>query len=332
MAAQLQAQGLIWNRYAFEALRVFKGGTLKAGEYRFDHPARLAEVYGRLQRGDVYTLSLTIPEGANIFDIAQRVEEAKLGTRAAFLKVAMSDVALVRDIDPGAHSLEGYLFPDTYRFPKSAKPEQMVAAMVKQFRHSEAEAGLLRMYGMPPGSHADLTAVHRVVTMASLIERESPIATERPLVASVFVNRLAKGMPLDTDPSVIYAALLQGRYRGAIFQSDLAADSPYNTYKHVGLPPGPICNPGLTSLRAAMSPAHTDYLYFVAASADPSGHSRFSATLAEHAQEVQVYRRSIGEAKTVGPKFAAAKPPSPRPAVAQGSRPRSGKHHFKGRD
>ncbi|HEY0794618.1 MAG TPA: endolytic transglycosylase MltG [Acidisarcina sp.] len=321
IASQLQTQHIIRSRYAFEALRLFKGGTLKAGEYRFDHPARLSEVYGRLQHGDVYTVGLTVPEGANIFDIAQRVEAAKLGTRATFLKAAMSDMSLIKDIDPGAHSLEGYLFPDTYRFPKRVAPDQIVAAMVRQFRHSEAEIGLSRMYGnpMPPGARADLTAVHRVVTLASLIERESPIPAERPLVASVFVNRLAKGMPLDTDPSVIYAALLQGRYRGAIYQSDLAADSPYNTYRHEGLPPGPICNPGLASLRAAMAPAHTDYLYFVAASADPSGHSRFSSTLAEHSQDVQIYRRAIGE-----PEHSEKAAP-----VAPVLHPKSRRRHFK---
>jgi UPF0755 protein len=135
-----------------------------------------------------------------------------------------------------------------------------------------------------------------VVTMASLIERETPVDSERPLVASVFENRLAKDMPLMTDPSVIYAALLDGRYRGTIYASDLQADSPYNTYRYPGLPPGPICNPGLSSLKAAMNPARTDYLYFVAASADPSGKSRFSATLEEHAHDVQQYRKSLHEA------------------------------------
>jgi UPF0755 protein len=139
---------------------------------------------------------------------------------------------------------------------------------------------------------------HRVVTVASLVERETPVDTERPLVASVFENRLAKDMPLMTDPSVIYAALLDGRYRGTIYASDLQADSPYNTYRNPGLPPGPICNPGIASLKAAMNPARTDYLYFVAASADPSGKSRFSATLEEHAHDVQQYRKSLRAAGT----------------------------------
>jgi UPF0755 protein len=132
--------------------------------------------------------------------------------------------------------------------------------------------------------------------VASLVERETPVDAERPLVASVFENRLAKEMPLATDPSVIYAALLDGRYRGTIYASDLQADSPYNTYRFAGLPPGPICNPGMASLKAAMNPAQTDYLYFVAASANPSGKSRFSTTLEEHARNVQEYRKSLREA------------------------------------
>ena len=280
VAAELQANHLIWSRYAFDMLRVVKGGTLKAGEYRFDHPAKMTEVYARLLRGDVYTRSVTIPEGSNIFDIAEKVETAQLGDKASFLAAARQQVVLISDLDPQAKSLEGYLFPDTYHFQRSTRPDQMLSAMVKRFRQAAASVGL---------SAGD----HRIVTLASLVERETPIAEERPMVASVFENRLAKGMPLMTDPTVIYAALIAGKYRGTIFQSDLAAESPYNTYKHVGLPPGPICNPGLASLKAAMTPAHTDYLYFVAASADPSGHSRFAKTLEEHAQNVLAYRHAL---------------------------------------
>ena len=279
IAAQLKAHGLIWSRYAFEAMRLVKGGTLKAGEYRFDHPARMSEVYKRLERGDVYTRAVTIPEGANMFDIAQRVEAAQLGSREAFLEAAKRNAALISDLDPSAQSVEGYLFPDTYHFQRQATPDQMIAAMVKRFRLAAASIDLAQNY-------------HNVVTMASLVERETPIGNERPVVASVFSNRIAKGMPLMTDPSVIYADLLEGRYRGTIYHSDLDGDSPYNTYKHTGLPPGPICNPGIASLKAAMEPAQTQYLYFVAASTDPSGHSRFATTLEEHQQNVQAYRRA----------------------------------------
>ena len=279
IAAQLKSHGLIRSRLVFEAMRLVKGGTLKAGEYRFDHPARMSEIYERLERGDVYTRALTIPEGANIFDIAQRVEAAQLGTKEAFLAAAERNVALIADLDPNAQSVEGYLFPDTYHFQRLATPDQMIAVMVKRFRLAAESIGLTQNF-------------HDIVTMASLVERETPIGSERPMVASVFSNRIAKGMPLMTDPSVIYADLLEGRYRGAIYHSDLDTDSPYNTYKHLGLPPGPVSNPGIASLKAAMAPAQTQYLYFVAASTDPSGHSRFATTLEEHQQNVQAYRRA----------------------------------------
>jgi UPF0755 protein len=283
IAAVLKRNGVIRSELAFDAMHAIKGGSLKAGEYRFDHPVKIAEVYGRLRRGDVYTVSVTIPEGSNLFDIAQRVENAGLGTKEKFLAAAHTNVNLIADLDPHASSLEGYLFPDTYRFPRNATPLQMQSTMVRQFREEATLVGVQGDY-------------HRVVTLASLVERETPIPAERPVVASVFVNRMAKGMPLMTDPSVIYAALLEGRYRGTIYASDLQADSPYNTYKHVGLPPGPICSPGADSLNAAIHPAQTNYLYFVAASANSSGKSRFSATLQEHAHDVAAYRKSLREA------------------------------------
>jgi UPF0755 protein len=283
IAAQLEEHGLIRSRYMFVALARVQGSTLKAGEYRFDHPARMEEVWSRLERGDVYTVTVTIPEGSNIFDIGARLEAAGLSSKEGFLAAAKQDTDLVADLDPKAPSLEGYLFPNTYHFDPHATPRQMMAAMVGQFRQAARSVGLTANY-------------HRVVTLASLVEKETPIEAERPLVASVFVNRLEKNMPLMTDPSVIYAALLQGRYRGTIYESDLASDSSYNTYQHTGLPPGPICNPGTQSLEAAMHPAQTDYLYFVAASADPSGRSRFSATLEEHQKDVQAYRRALRRA------------------------------------
>jgi UPF0755 protein len=290
IARELEARGIVRSRYLFDGVRLVDGvrlasggsksATLKAGEYRFDHPETVSEVYDRIRRGDVYTVSLTIPEGSNIFDIAARVEAARLGTKEGFEAAALRDGALVADLDPGAVSLEGYLFPDTYQFGRRTTPAQMLSAMVKAFR---AAAATLGMAGN----------TRRAVTMASLIERETPVGAERPLVASVFENRLALGMPLDTDPSVIYAALLAGRYRGAIYQSDLNADSPYNTYRRPGLPPGPICNPGISALRAALHPASTKYLYFVAASGDPSGRSRFAATLEEHNKNVRAYRQAL---------------------------------------
>jgi UPF0755 protein len=281
IAAQLQAAGAIRTQYAFDLLRLIKGGTLKAGEYRFDHPAAPAEVYARIVRGDVYTLTLAIPEGYNIFDIAQAVEAAGLGSSQAFLAAERQHTELIatwttRSTRPA--SLEGYLFPDTYHFSRHATPLQILSSMVKRFRQQTTQLHL-----------AESPATARTIIMASLIEKEVSQDAERPLVASVFVNRLAQGIPLATDPTVAYAALLDNRWRGVIYASDLQNPSPYNTYRHPGLPPGPIANPGLAALRAAISPATTDYLYFVS---DAAGHSRFSVTLKEHAEKVQEYRQS----------------------------------------
>lgn len=279
IARQLAGAGVIRTPYGFDAL-AFVGGSLKAGEYRFADAVTVSEVYRRITRGDVYTIALTIPEGANIFDIAARVEAAGLGSAPAFLAAERSESALAARLDPRAATLEGYLFPSTYRFGRHAGAREMLRTMVREFQTEAAALGL----------GAD---VHRVVTLASLVERETPIEGERSMVASVFQNRLGRGMALDTDPSVIYAALLKGGYRGTIFASDLQADSPYNTYKHAGLPPGPICNPGLPSLKAALHPAATNYLYFVAAGADPLGRSRFAATLEEHQRNVTAYRAAV---------------------------------------
>ncbi len=276
IAAQLAESGIIRSQYGFDLLRAEKGGTLKAGEYRFDHPVPLSEVYGRLLKGDVYTVTLSIPEGFNIFDIAQAVEAAGLGSKAEFLAAERRHTELISTYSPRAGSLEGYLFPDTYHFSRHATAVQMLGAMVRRFRQATAQLGLTG-------------DVRETVTLASIVEKEVSQASERPLVAGVFVNRLARGIPLATDPTVIYAALLDNRYRGTIYASDLLSGSAYNTYRHVGLPPGPICNPGMAALRAAISPAKTDYLYFVS---DANGHSRFSATLKEHTAKVEEYRRA----------------------------------------
>ena len=280
---QLERAGIIRSRYAFDLLRAFRRGKLKAGEYRFDHPAPATEVYSRIARGDIYTIALTVPEGANVFDIATRAQEAGLCSRRAFLDAAVSQTALISDLDPKAKSLEGYLFPDTYRFSPPASPVEIVRTMVRRFRIAARHLGMT----------GDL---HRVVTLASLVERETAVPSERPLVASVFTNRLAKKMPLMSDPAIIYGLELEGRWRGTIYKSDLAKDTAYNDYLHPGLPPGPIDNPGVPSLRAALHPANTDYLYFVAADDDPQGHSIFSSTLDEQIRNVAAYRRAAKRA------------------------------------
>ena len=280
---QLQAAGVVRSQFAFDLLRFWKRGTLKAGEYQFDHPAPVTEVYARIARGDVFTVTLTVPEGANIFDIAARVEQAGFSTRREFLDAAIGQAGLVADLDPGAKSLEGYLFPDTYRFARRTTPAQICAALVRRFRAAASQLGLKEN-------------VRQVVTIASLVERETAIDADRPLVASVFQNRLRKKMPLMTDPAVIYGLELEGRWRGTLYHSDLDRNTPYNTYLHNGLPPGPVANPGVRSLRAAMQPAQTDYLYFVAAGADAQGHSLFSSSLDEHNRNVTGYRHALKKA------------------------------------
>ena len=226
-----------------------------------------------------------------MFDIARAVEAAGLGSAEDFLKVAQSDTALIADMAPGANSLEGYLFPDTYEFSRMQSMHEMAAAMVRQFRQVAHQVGLLQ-----DDVHRDPNAIpsqlERIVIMASIIEKETAVAEERPLVASVYYNRLDKKIALDADPSIIYAELLSGTYGGALHHADMRFTSPYNTYRNTGLPPGPIANPGKSSLEAAMHPAQTDYYYFVA---DAQGHHRFARTIEEHNKNVDTYRRAMRE-------------------------------------
>ncbi len=250
---------------------------LQAGEYRFAEPASPIDIFHRLARGDVYYRQLTIPEGSNVFDIAALVDRLGVVSSSRFLAAA-ENPALIRDLDPTARSLEGYLFPSTYRIGRHATGRELCRMMTTQFRRE--------WRALAPPRGADL---HDVVTLASLVEKETANPEERPVVASVFRNRLEKGMLLDCDPTTIYAALLEDRYRGVIHRSDLASHNAYNTYTHAGLPPGPIANPGLDSLKAALDPAKTNYLYFVA-KPDGGGH-RFSRTIEEHNRRVREYRR-----------------------------------------
>ncbi len=280
IARNLQQQGVIRSSAAFLMVQYAKGlPTLKAGEYKFDQPANALQVWHRLVQGDVYARTVVVPEGFNMYDIAQAVEQAGLGPASDFITAARSDTFLLRDVDPDAKTLEGYLFPDTYQFTRIDTAHDIVAAMVHRFKGEAQRIGLL--------GNAD---THRIVTMASIVEKETADPKERPMVAAVYYNRLQRNMALAADPSVIYAALLAGRYRGTIYQSDLQYDSPYNTYRYPGLPPGPIANPGLASLQAAMHPARVDFLYFVS---DNNGHHRFARSLEEHARNVAAYRRSV---------------------------------------
>jgi UPF0755 protein len=251
---------------------------LKAGEYLFDRAASTPQVYDRIARGDIYFHVVTIPEGYTMFDIAKTMEDAGLGSEGDFLRIAQTRTDLIADLAPEAKSLEGYLFPNTYQFTRTQSLEEMAATMVRQFRQVAQQVGL----------NAD---VHRAVTMASIVEKETAVAEERSVVASVYYNRLAHRMALDADPSVIYAELLTGTYTGSLHHSDLAIRSPYNTYRFPGLPPGPIGNPGQSALEAALHPAKTQFFYFVS---DGNGHHRFARNLTEHNRNVAAYRHALG--------------------------------------
>jgi UPF0755 protein len=279
MAAILRNAGVIRYSWTFLAARALhRDATLQAGEYRFSQPASAVEVFDRIVRGDIFYYSLVVPEGKNMFDIAEAAERLGLFPAERFQQAARNP-APIRDLDPQAPTLEGYLFPDTYRLKRSTTPEQLCLVMTGKFR--EVWRGL----------HTD-AAVHRTITLASLVEKEGKLPEERPIIASVFIHRLAIGMKLDCDPTTIYAALLEGNYRGAIHKSDLASGDPYNTYQHAGLPPGPIANPGMASITAVLRPADTDYLYFVAR-ADGSGGHNFSKDLATQEANIVRYRRAL---------------------------------------
>jgi UPF0755 protein len=274
IAEQLASKGVVSRPWVFLAARAARRGNLQAGEYRFDRPASALDVYRRIARGDIFYMELLAPEGYNIFDIAGAVEKLGVMKAAEFLAAAR-DPAMIRDLDPQARSLEGYLFPNKYRVYRHTTAQQLCRQMTGEFR---AQWKLLN-------SKAN---VHDTITLASLVEREARRPEERPEVASVFGNRLRIGMKLDCDPTTVYAALLEQRYTGVIRRSDLDNPNPYNTYRHAGLPPGPIANPGLSSIEAALSPADTTYLYFVAR-ADGSGGHRFSTSLAQHNAAVASY-------------------------------------------
>ncbi len=272
--ADAKALRFPWQFLLARALR--PRAKLQAGEYRFARPVSTWEVFDRLARGDVFYYELVVPEGHSMFDIAHSAASLGLIPQDDFLRAAR-DPSSIRDLAPQAPTLEGYLFPSTYRLTCHTTAPQLCRQMTDQFRRVWKEHGV--------------GDVHRVVTLASLVEKETAVAAERPLVASVFLNRLEIGMRLDCDPTAIYAALLERRFQGIIHRSDLDSGNPYNTYQHAGLPPGPISNPGLDSIQAALHPADTRYLYFVA-KPGTSGLHEFSRELASHQKAVARYRRA----------------------------------------
>jgi UPF0755 protein len=281
MLERLAEAGVISNPALLRHWLRWSGGStaLHAGEYRFSEPASPMEVLRRLHEGDVLLHAVTIPEGLVLEEIARRLDEADLGSEPELLEL-FRDPEPVLDFDPEATDLEGYLFPETYRFSRNTAAAEVVEAMIGRFRKvagpkyesAAAEVGM---------------TLRQAVTLASLIEKETSLPEERSMISRVFHNRLNRGMRLQCDPTVIYAIRRAGREVGRLTYDDLEFDSPWNTYVVAGLPPGPISNAGAASLEAAVNPADGDELYFVAA---PGGGHRFSKDLASHVKAVNEWR------------------------------------------
>lgn len=335
-AALLQRKGVIHSRLAFYLISErHRRRSLQAGEYLFQQPRTPREVFDKIAGGRIYVHVVVVPEGWTMFDIASELERQKLCTKEEFLIVAQNP-ELVRDIAPGAKSLEGFLFPSTYQFSRNTSPQEMAATMVHHFKEEwnkvrsvavansmvEPVRAVISSHGNGQPIAPQALSPVQVVTLASLIERETPQPRERPIVAGVFYNRLKIGLPLQCDPTVQYALDLEGKPTLKVSAEDLRTQSPYNTYLHRGLPPGPIANPGDASLRAALNPAHTDYLYFVAN--DAGGHF-FSRTLAEHNRNVETYRRLLEGLPPLPPPQVAKKKPAPPKSKNLKSRKRPAK-------
>ncbi len=277
---RLQQQGIIASsQYFTRYYRLFFAQKkLKAGEYLFDGPLTMRQVIEKLEQGKAILYKVTVKEGLWIGEMAQMFEEAGLFPAAEFMAAAR-DSARIRDIDPEAADLEGYLFPDTYMVRKDITAREMAALMVDRFRQNFGNTFVWRARDIG-------FTTHQAVVMASLIEKETANRDERFLVSSVFHNRLRKNMLLDCDSTIVYALKQAGRYQGRLGWDDLKLDSPYNTRRRRGLPPGPIASPGYAALEAALYPENTEYLFFVAK--DGSSH-HFSKSLAEHNRAVRKF-------------------------------------------
>lgn len=269
----------LWTRLYHS--RVLGDPPLRAGEYRFVSPLAAVDALAKLRAGDVVTYPVTIVEGSTYRETAEALARAGFGDAEAFVR-EFEAPARVLDLDPQAKTLEGYLFPDSYRFPRSVSPEAITDALVARFRAIWAgDVARLRTPG-------DGRSLRELVILASLVEKETARDDERPLVAAVYANRLRRGIGLYADPTIIYGLKLAGRWDGNLRRRDLEDDSPWNTYKRSGLPPGPICSPGRASLVAALRPAAVDFLYFVSRN---DGSHVFSSTLTEHNRAVDLWQR-----------------------------------------
>lgn len=273
--------GVVRNDATFRAAlwRTGRARSLQAGEFRFDRPMTPTDVIDKIARGDVHNRRITFPEGLNVQEMARIYEQQGFGKATAFVEAAR-DPGAIRDIDAAATDLEGYLFPETYSMPRETTAAKLVSLMVGRFRQ-------LFTTEMQQAAHTLELTPREAVTLASLVEKETALPAERPIVAAVYLNRLKIGMGMQADPTVIYALQRAGRYDGNLRRDDLSFDSPYNTYRYAGLPPGPIASPGLASLQAAVAPADVNYLYFVSRN---DGSHIFARTLVEHNENVRQYQ------------------------------------------
>jgi UPF0755 protein len=281
IGARLVDAGVVQDAVTFRAALWLSGRSrdLKAGEYRFTEPMTPLEVIDKIARGDVYRRLITFREGLTIPEMAKLFEDSGFGSAADFVAAA-KDPQAIRDLDPSAPDLEGYLFPETYTLPRDTPAKDVVAQMTALFKKTFTPE-------MREATSARGLSVREAVTVASLVEKETAVDAERPLVAAVYLNRLRVGMPMQADPTVIFALQRAGRYDGNIRREDLQFDSPYNTYRYPGLPPGPIAAPGRAALAAVAQPAAVDYLYFVSRN---DGSHVFARTLDEHNRNVREWQ------------------------------------------
>lgn len=278
---QLIEAGIVrdWFLFRFAVWRSGRVRGLRAGQYRFDRAMTPEEVVGKLAAGDVYLWPITFPEGLTISDMALLFEQSGFGTAESF-RAAAGSPGLIAELDPSARDLEGYLFPDTYALPRHANAAMLVRLMTERFMKAFPES--LRREAQSLG-----LTVRQAVTLASMVEKETGREDERPLVAAVYLNRLRVGMGLQCDPTVIFALRKAGLYNGNLTRENLTFDSPYNTYRYAGLPPGPIAAPGRASLEATVRPADVAYRYFVSRN---DGTHVFAATLDAHNRNVRQYQ------------------------------------------
>ena len=275
----LEKSNVIRNPGLFRLQARFRGGAknFQAGVYALKASMSPREIYRYLSEGRVVQRTITIPEGYNIREIARTIQRAKLAGEGEILGISR-DPSFLRELNIAAASLEGYLFPDTYHFPVGSPAKKILSFMVRTMRRKFSPA--LRKQAKKMGF-----TIHQALTLASIIEKETSLSNERPLIAAVFINRLKRKMRLQSDPTVIYGL---PQFDGNITKKDLRYDSPYNTYLHRGLPPGPIASPGLESIKSALNPAKVKYLYFVATK---NGGHQFSRTYREHRRAVNRYQR-----------------------------------------